>query len=462
MTGAATTGNLIAGNFIGTDVKGAVAVGNLTAGIDLAGGTATTIGGTTALARNLISGNHGDGLDVGSGVANTLIEGNDVGIDETGAKSLGNGGDGLSIDAAPGTTIGGTVHDAANVISGNALAGLLIEGAASLAPLVIGNRIGTGNSATTAIGNGSLGIMLSAAAGVTIGGTSAGDQNIISGNSGAGIGLYAGTTGTLVQGNLIGTDDTGANPLGNVTGIVVDGGSSNNTIGGTTSVAGNTIAFSAGMGVDVDATAGAGNTIRLNSIFSNAALGIDLGGDSVTLNNSVPHTGPNEHQNFPVITTVTSAGGSTTVAGTLKSTPSADFAIDFYTLSSTNASGYGEGRFVLGSAMLATDASGNATFTFTFLTPARGAQFVTATATDPSGNTSEFAQEFGIDVAPTARISFTTLTVKVGESVSFDASTSTSPDGDPLSYAWTFGDGSTATGAAPTHTYLAPGRTTSP
>ncbi len=457
VTGAATTDTLIAGNFIGTDVKGAVAVGNLTAGIDLAGGTFTTIGGTTALARNLISGNHGDGLDVGSGGANTLIEGNDVGIDETGAKSLGNGGDGLSIDAAPGTTIGGTVHAAGNVISGNAQAGLLIEGAASPAPLVLGNRIGSDNSATTAIGNGTFGIMLNAATGVTIGGISAGDQNIISGNSGAGIGLYAGTTGTLVQGNLIGTDDTGANPLGNATGIQLDGGSSNNTIGGTTSVAGNTIAFSAGIGVDVDATAGAGNAIRLNSIFSNTALGIDLGGNGVTLNNSVPHTGPNEHQNFPVINAVTSAGGTTTVAGTFSSTPSTDFAIDFYTLSSTNASGFGEGRFVLGSAMLATDASGNATFSFPFPTPAGGAQFVTTTATDPSGNTSEFSQEFGIDVAPTARISFTTLTVKVGEPVSFEASASTSPLGDPLSYAWTFGDGTAATGAAPTHTYLAPG-----
>ena len=457
VTGAATTGTLIAGNFIGTDLKGAFAVGNLTTGIDLAGGTATTIGGTTALARNLISGNDGDGLDVASGVANTLIEGNDVGIDETGAKPLGNGGVGLSIDAAPGTTIGGTVHAAGNVISGNAAAGLLIEGAASPAPLVVGNRIGTDNSAATAIGNATFGILLSAATGVKIGGTSAGDQNIVSANEGAGIGLYAGTTGTLVQCNLIGTDDTGANPLGNVTGIQFDGGSSNNTIGGTTSAAGNTIAFSTGIGVDVDATAGAGNMIRLNAIFSNTALGIDLGGDGVTLNNSVPHTGPDKHQNSPVITAVTSAAGTTTVAGTLNSTPSTNFAIDFYTLSSRNASGYGEGRFILGSAMLATDASGNVTFSFPFPTPASGAQFVTATATDPGGNTSEFSQQFGVDDAPTARISFSTLTVKVGEPVTFDASASTSPEGDPLSYAWTFGDGTAAPGATPTHTYLAPG-----
>ena len=76
----------------------------------------------------MISGNNGDGIDVESGVANTLIQGNYIGVDQTGAKPLGNGGDGLSIDAAPGITIGGTVQGAGNVISANALAGLLIEG----------------------------------------------------------------------------------------------------------------------------------------------------------------------------------------------------------------------------------------------------------------------------------------------------------------------------------------------
>ena len=96
---------------------------------------------------------------------------------------------------------------------------------------------------------------------------------------------------------------------GNGNGIQIDGGSFNNTIGGTAAGAGNTIAFSTGIGVDVDATAGTGNEIRFNSIFSNTGLGIDLGGDGVTLNNSAGHTGPNNYQNFPVITAVTSAGG---------------------------------------------------------------------------------------------------------------------------------------------------------
>ena len=457
VTGAATTGTLIAGNLIGTDLKGAVAVGNRMAGIDLAGGTAATIGGKTKLASNLISGNDGDGLDVGSGVTNTLIQANYVGIDQTGVKPLGNKGDGVSIDAAPGTTLGGVVQGAGNVISGNALAGLLIDGVASPAALVVGNRIGTDYTATTAIGNGTFGIMESGATGVTIGGTVSGSQNIISGNVGAGIGLSGGTTGTVVQGNLIGTDDTGANPLGNGTGVLIGGDSANNTIGGTASGAGNTVAFSAGIGVDVAATAGTGNAIRLNAIFSNTALGIDLGGDGVTLNNSAGHFGPNDFQNFPVITAVSSAAGTTTVSGTLSSTPSETFALDFYTLSSINRSGYGEGRYVLGSSSISTDNSGNASFSFSYPNTTAGSQFVTATATDSNGNTSEFSHEFGIDHPPTARIGFTTLTVGEGAPIKFDGTTSSSPDGDSLLYTWAFGDGATATGPAPSHTYTAVG-----
>ena len=148
------------------------------------------------------------------------------------------------------------------------------------------------------------------------------------------------------------------NPVGNGNGIQLDGGSSSNTIGGTTAAAGNTIAYSSGIGVDLDATAGTGNAIRLNSIFSNTGLGIDLGGNGVTLNDSAGHTGPNDYDNFPLITAVSNAGGVTTVTGSLSSTASTTFAVDFFTLSSINASGYGEGRYVLGSASVMTDADG--------------------------------------------------------------------------------------------------------
>ena len=460
VTDAATTGTLIAGNLIGTDIEGTGALANRTAGIDIAGGTGTTIGGTGSLALNVISGNSGDGIDVGGGAIKTLVQGNFIGTDQTGTQPLPNSGSGVSIANATGVTLGATAQAAGNVISGNTKSGVLITGIAATGVQILGNRIGTDYTGELPLGNVAFGVMTSGAAGVTIGGTATGYRNIISANTEGGIGLYADTTGTLVEGNLIGIDVTGSVALGNGNGIQLDGGSSANTIGGTGSGAGNTIAFSKGIGVDVDATAGPGNEIRLNSIFSNTGLGIDLGGDGITLNNSVAYTGPNNHQNFPVLTNVTSAGGMTTVTGTFNSTPGTTFELDFYTLSTLNASGYGEGRFLLGSASVTTDVHGNFNFNFQFPTPAGGARFVTAMATDPNGNSSEFSQQFGVDTPPQAVIGFNAITVNAGALIPFDGLGSTDPSGNPLTYSWSFGDGATATGPEPSHTYSKTGTDT--
>ena len=251
-------------------------MGNLTAGVVIAGGTGATIGAPDGPAGNVISGNAGDGVDIGAGAVNTVVEGDYIGTDETGTKPLPNSGSGVSVDDALGVTIGGAAQGVGNVISANGLAGVSIAGTTTTGVLIFGNRIGTDFTGTIALGNGTFGVVVSGVPDVTIGGTATGDENIISANPTAGIGLYANTTGALIEGNLIGTDITGANPLGNGNGIQIDGGSANNTIGGTAVGAGNTVAFSTGTGVDVDATAGTGNAIRLNAIFSNTGLGIDL------------------------------------------------------------------------------------------------------------------------------------------------------------------------------------------
>src|SRR5262249_53383820 len=146
----------------------------------------------------------------------------------------------------------------------------------------------------------------------------------ISGNgfnpgNGSGIHIFS-SIGNVVQGNYIGTDVNGTANLGNsVHGVVIDGSSNNNTIGGTTGGATNIIAFNGGDGVFVNGPVG--NAILSNSIWSNHGLGIDLGPDGVTPNDpGDPDTGSNNLQNFPVLASAVIFGSTLEIDGTLNST----------------------------------------------------------------------------------------------------------------------------------------------
>jgi len=136
-----------------------------------------------------------------------------------------------------------------------------------------------------------------------------GHGNVISGNTHYGVNIYE-STGNTLEGNYIGVASDGASSLENCgDGICIHNNSDNNTIGGTTAGAGNTIAYNGKIGVSVNS--GTKNAILSNSIFSNTELGIDLGGHGVTPNDpDDPDEGPNRLQNFPEITdyTVTSGG----------------------------------------------------------------------------------------------------------------------------------------------------------
>src|SRR5439155_6053054 len=131
----------------------------------------------------------------------------------------------------------------------------------------------------------------------------------------------------------------------------ITGGSHDNTVGGTAAGAGNRIAFNSGIGVDFPASAtGTGNAILGNSIFSNGGPGIDFKDDGVTANDACDaDTGPNNLQNFPVITSVTAGVGSTTIQGTLNSVASTQYRIEFFTNDACEPSGFGEGKTFCGS-----------------------------------------------------------------------------------------------------------------
>ncbi|QEH36898.1 3-dehydroshikimate dehydratase [Aquisphaera giovannonii] len=382
-------GSLIQGNFLGTDPTGTIAEGNYD-GIDFdySGTTGITIGGITPAARNLISGNHGSGVAVSfSPSSQIVIEGNFIGTDATGSQPLGNLSSGVEIyDTAGSNTVKG------NVLSANGYHGVLIEeDYGSQNDVIADNLIGTDASGRLPLGNGYAGVYSYYGYRTSLTG------NVISGN--AHIGVYLGGFLNSLRDNMVGTDITGAHPLPNQgDGIVVAG--YGNTIGGPTGADGNLIAYNGGAGVAVSSSGfgiiGA-NSILSNSIATNGGLGIDLGEDGVTPNTpGGPHSGPNNLQNFPVITGAINFGTSTALVGTLNATPSSTFTIQLFSNVAADASGYGEGETYLGSTMLATDGAGNGSFRLDLTTALPVGRLISATATDPYGNTSEFGKDLAV------------------------------------------------------------------
>jgi hypothetical protein len=280
--------------------------------------------------------------------------------------------------------------------------------------VVAGNRIGTDVTGAIPLGNGLEGVSIRYGAyGNRIGTNGDGladaaEGNTISGNAHGVVIESAGTHDNLVAGNFIGTDASGTQPLGNVWyGVVVLNwigdavGPYANQVGGAQAL-GNTIAHNGAAGVLLFSDLAVGNRIRGNAIFLNGGLGIDLAGDGPTLNDPGDFdTGPNNLQNFPVMT-LAEPGATTHLAGTLNSTPNTIFTIDFYDNTSPNAAGFVEGERYLGSIVVTTDASGNATFDVTLPVATALGELITATATDPEGNTSEFSRRTILTNPPVA------------------------------------------------------------
>jgi CSLREA domain-containing protein len=216
-----TDGNLVWGNLIGTDKSGTGALGNGYDGIMIGYQAAhNVVGGDTTGKRNVISGNGRYGLLINAG-HNTVI-GNYIGPDTSGAAALGNVEDGLYLDGGHDSVIGGTTAGARNVISGNGQNGIVVEDATAIGNVIKGNHIGTNAAGTEALGNGRCGVQLrQGAAGNTLGpgnvlsangwqgifATNAGTGNTIAGNrigtNAAGTaGLENGTEGILVDGTV--------------------------------------------------------------------------------------------------------------------------------------------------------------------------------------------------------------------------------------------------------------------
>jgi len=270
-------GNIVQGNFIGTDAAGTQAVPN-GAGVALHAIAKTQIGGFAAGEGNVISGNVGNGLtldfiDTPAAFANS-IHGNIIGLDATGTAKLGNGGDGLFLLTVKNHTISG------NVVSGNGGDGIKFGFNASYGGHTLtGNRIGTDKSGAVAIGNKLHGVEIVGVTGVLV------TNNTIAGNGQFGVAIFASgppTGSHTIQLNRIGTDDGGNADRGNGAAGVAIVGSVGNLIGGAG--VGNVISGNGGAGVSIT-DAGAANTVQGNFIgttadgqgaLGNSAAGIEL------------------------------------------------------------------------------------------------------------------------------------------------------------------------------------------
>jgi CSLREA domain-containing protein len=305
------SGNTIAGNFIGLKVDGS-ASGVIASGVYINNSSDNIIGGGALADRNVISANR-DGIFIAAGAANAsgnLIQGNYIGTNLAGTGFMGNSQRGIFVGGFGFTASDNIIRN--NLISGNGHFGVLLRDASVMGTLVQGNLIGVTADGTGVLRNGS-------------------SESLDDGLAGteARAGLYI------------------AGP--------------NNTIGGTTRIAsGNVIANNAGAGVSV--VAGTGNTIRSNDIFSNDGLGIDLAHDGVTFNHEGLASGPNNYQNFPVLTLATSTGETLRVGGFLEAEPNENYAIDVFGNMTCDSSFFGEAQSYLGSINVTTGSDGVAIF----------------------------------------------------------------------------------------------------
>ena len=287
--GGAVVTALVQGNYVGVNLTGTIALPNAADGVNSLAAS-TTIGGTVSSARNLISGNGGNGITLGTGAGSAVIQGNWVGVDAAGTNALGNKGDGVRSFAVT-TMIGGTIAGELNVISGNFGNGItLLSIVSGATALVEGNIIGLDKTGTIAVdsnhnslGNAEDGVNSDVPA-TTIGGldpntgllTTGNAGNLISDNRGNGITIGGDVTMALVQGNYVGLNGAGTSALGNK-GDGVRSSALVTTIGGTSADALNLLSGNSGNGITLLINAASTSSTPASLIEGNL-IGLDVTG----------------------------------------------------------------------------------------------------------------------------------------------------------------------------------------
>ena len=408
----------IAANKIGTDAAGGAAVANGSSpDAEFRDGVTVTGGSNVAIGQdNVISGNAGNGVAVLDSVVNLQMS--TIGTDAAGARALGNGGHGVLVvrNSAVSSVYG-------NLVSGNGGDGVRVTSSERVD--VLANRIGANAGWTAAVPNAGNGVTIESSRLVRVGAHPpfatpwpwigpGPTPNRIVGNAGHGIAVVDDDTslrrppsGIVLRGNEVGIAVGSSAVTGPRTTVVIPNGGSGVYVAGAHGVtigpgvddpATNTIAHNVGDGVTVTHLAGVpalGVRINGNSIFNNGRLGIDLAPtDGVTPNDPRDaDAGPNSLQNFPLITRVERDDLIVSVTLRLQSMPGRAYRLELFASNFPDRSGHGEGQRRLAAVDgVTTDSSGVATHTLSFRTPAfPTGEWLTATATDSAGSTSEFS-----------------------------------------------------------------------
>jgi hypothetical protein len=294
--------NVVQACFLGTDTNGLAALPNLGGGVYLELSTGCTIGGTNAGDANVLSGNGTDGVYIQLGGGHRIV-GNWIGTGYGGTTKVANIRQGVRIRVSGDNVVGGSTAAQRNIISGNGENGVALDGTSTISNAVVGNFIGLNATGSAALGNTNSGVILSFGARFNrIGGTNAGEGNVISGNLKSGVEVGSAAAHNRIQGNLIGTLPNGTGAAGNLQYGVVLVTTTNNLVGGTTPAARNVIAANTWDGVGLIGPTTRSNRIEGNYIGLNATGATPLGNGKAGLwvSNAV----------FNVIGSATAGGGN--------------------------------------------------------------------------------------------------------------------------------------------------------
>lgn len=388
-----TTALNVEGNFIGMSPDGTTAMGNGSAGISNNIGSSAGIT-ISQIRRNLISGNGNNAISftnanpVSGSAGDLVIAGNYIGLAMNGSTRRGNGGHGINMESGSvtgGVTIGGTSTGDRNVISGNASASNEINLVGVSNVSILGNYLGVDASGNSIRGVASAVIYANGASGLTIGNGASSGRNIVGSNGSTGIELTNGTTVSVI-GNRIGV---GADGTSNVAQLHLGIAAGDNVVAQITD---NIIANSRNNdGIELSSPTARAAIMR-NSIYGNAEDGIELDGsgseEGPNANDAGDtDTGPNDNLNYPVINALNASGTTSLTYSFNLDVPAADYRIEFFRNTTPDANGYGEGETYLGYVDITHGGAGSQLFTgsATMLSTVSIGDIISATTTRKTG-----------------------------------------------------------------------------